>query len=130
MKRTQGIRLTWLVITVLYIGLIFFVSSRPYLRPPGPEFAMKDKVAHLLEYGVLGVLLCRAVGIALSRDRVVAVLALLAIVATLAACDEVFQSTIPGRVTDVRDWLADLTGAAIGASICLRRSRLRRGDSP
>lgn len=130
MSRIQGVRRSWLVIAVLYVGLIFFLSSRPYLHPPGPEFAMKDKVAHLMEYGVLGALLCRAVGRALSRDRLVAVLAMLAIVATLAACDEVFQSYIPGRSTDVRDWLADLSGAAIGASICAWRSRRRTGDGP
>lgn len=123
MNQNLGIRRRWLVAAILYIGLIFFVSSRPYLRAPGPEFEMKDKLAHAVEYGILTALLWRGVGTAISRDRVTAALALIAMVATLAAADEVFQGSIPGRQTDPHDWLADLTGAAIAATVCVAGTR-------
>jgi VanZ family protein len=119
MNQPAGVRRRWLVATIVYVALIFFVSSRPYLRAPGPEFELKDKLAHAMEYGVLTFLLWRALAPALARDRLTAALALVAVVAVLASADERFQGTIPGRHTDLHDWFADLTGAAIAATVCL-----------
>jgi len=111
------VRRAWLVAACVYVGLIFFVSSRPYLHAPGPQFDMKDKLAHATEYGVLAWLLMRACGRALTRDRVISAMAVVAVVALIAAGDELFQGTVPGRLTDPADWLADLTGAAIAATL-------------
>jgi VanZ family protein len=119
MNQPAGVRRRWLAATIAYIALIFFVSSRPYLHAPGPEFDLKDKLAHALEYGVLTFLLWRALAPALARDRLTAALALVAMVAVLASADELFQGTIPGRLTDLHDWFADLTGAAVAATACL-----------
>jgi VanZ family protein len=121
--RLQLGRRSLTAITVVYIGLIFFLSSRPYLYAPGPEFHMKDKFAHFLEYGALGFLLTLSVARPATRSRRVAFFLALAIGATVAATDELFQGTVPGRLRDVTDWLADVAGVAVAAGLALRGAR-------
>lgn len=123
----------WNLLTlILYVLLIFFVSSRPYLQPPGPDFPAKDKVIHACEYGVLGMLLFRAVGWRVSRKKLTTFLFLIAVAASVAALDELFQSYIPGRMMDVLDWTADVTGASLGLIFMIRRKARRemKGTSP
>jgi VanZ family protein len=123
----------WIILAVAYVALIFFVSSRPYLRAPGPEFAMKDKLAHTAEYGILGILLASALARRVRRSWVVAFLLALTIGATIAATDEMFQGTVPGRRRDVRDWAADVTGLALGGGLVFLLARRRvsaEGDRP
>jgi len=120
------IRLPWLLVSTMYIGLIFFGSSRPYLRPPGPDFALKDKLAHCTEYGVLGLLVSRAIRPGRDVPRGVEILWFVALGAGIAGLDELFQGTIAGRVTDIRDWTADVTGLTIGATISVLLARRKR----
>ena len=108
---------------VLYVAMIFFVSSRPYLQSPGPRFKLKDKVAHVVEYSVLGVLLFWGIGFTASRSRGVTFLFLVAVGAAVAGLDEIFQSAIPGRRTDVFDWVADAIGIALGAGLLVFTAR-------
>jgi VanZ family protein len=114
----------------LYVLLMFFVSSRPYLRPPGPDFALKDKVAHFGEYYVLGMLLFGAIGFAASRNRMITFLFLLSVGASVGALDEMLQSYVPGRVTDVTDWAADATGVCLGVATAMLASPLVRRLRP
>ena len=86
----------------MYVGLIFFGSSRPYLRAPGPDFANKDKIAHCTEYGILGWFMSRALRPARPVPAVVEVLWFVALGAGVAGIDELFQGTVAGRVTDIR----------------------------
>ncbi len=109
----------WLAVAVAYVALIMFVSSRPYLSAPGPEFEMKDKLAHFVEYAILSALLARAIGRAAARSFAVTFLLLVAIGATVAALDEVLQGTVPGREKDVMDWVADVAGVAAGGGLVL-----------
>jgi VanZ family protein len=102
---------------IMYVLLIFFVSSRANLKPPGPEFVMKDKMAHVGEYLVLGLLLFGSVGWTVSRSRIATFLFLLAVGVSVAALDELLQSYIPGRHMDLFDWLSDATGIAAGIGI-------------
>ncbi len=120
------IRLPWLLVSTMYIALIFFGSSRPYLRPPGPDFAFKDKLAHCAEYAVLGLLVSRAIRPGRDVPRGVEILWFVALGAGIAGLDELFQGTIAGRVTDIRDWTADVTGLTIGATISVLTARRKR----
>lgn len=113
----------WGVVAAAYVALIFFASSRPFFYPPGPDFSMKDKLAHFLEYAVLGLLLARAFGRGALRSFAVAFLLVLAIGAGIAAADEMFQGTVPGRKRDIADWMADVSGIAAGAGVVLARRR-------
>src|SRR5262249_47152224 len=80
-----------------YVGLIFFLSAQPGLKIPG-TWEYRDKIAHTTEYCGLGILVWNAALAtwpqASPRRR--ALLVLFA-VSALAACDEKFQSFIPGR---------------------------------
>jgi VanZ family protein len=113
----------------MYVGLIFFGSSRPYLRAPGPDFANKDKIAHCTEYGILGLLLSRAVRPVRTVPAAVEVLWFVALGAGIAGLDEIFQGTIAGRVTDIADWTADVLGLTIGAGISVLHARRRRAST-
>jgi len=66
---------------------------------------------HLGEYFVLGALTALAVG----GKRSTAVAIALLLCALYAASDEFHQAFVPMRVPDPLDWLADVTGATVGA---------------
>ena len=124
--------------------LIFAVSSIPSLRAPGPEFVSKDKIAHVVEYLVLGALLFKGVGWKVSRSPAATFGFVLAVCVSVAAMDEIYQGFIPGRHMSLLDWSADAVGGALGSGVFvftgLGRRRLaveadpddssRRGDAP
>jgi VanZ family protein len=71
-----------------------------------------DKLAHLGGYAILGALSARA---AYPSPRPIRTgLAILVTVLVIGLLDEVHQSWIPGRATDIADWLADGVGGCIG----------------
>ena len=116
---------------ILYVLLIFFVSSRSGITPPGPDFVMKDKLAHVAEYSILGLLLFLNIGWTVSRSRVVTFLFLFAVGASIAALDELLQSYIPGRHMSIFDWLADAAGIAAGAGLGVVIGRwIKRKSAP
>jgi VanZ family protein len=103
---------------VVYILIILGGSSIPTLAPPGPDFIPKDKIAHFVEYSILGALLFRTVAWGgVNGQRWVTFAFLVAVVATIAALDEIYQGFIPGRAMDVLDWLADVGGGAAGVAV-------------
>jgi VanZ family protein len=119
-------RRPWLLVIALYVALIFFASSRPYLHAPGPDFQMKDKLAHALEYGLLGWFMSRAARPLRPVPLAVEVLWFVALGAGIAGLDELFQGTVPGRLTDVTDWMADVTGLLVGTTIAATHARRTR----
>lgn len=110
-----------LLTLILYVVLIFFMSSRPYLHSPGPDFHYKDKVAHVAEYFVLGLLLAVNMRWFAGRSKAFTFLFLFTVGTSVAALDEVFQSYIPGRSMDVFDWIADTLGVSAGVGLCVLR---------
>ena len=103
----------------LYAGVIFYLSAQSHPEEQLPSFLLKDvsdKVLHGVEYGILAVLCYRAfrwaAGPAVARQAVV-----LAIVtaSVYGVTDEAHQLFVPFRESSWQDWLADTTGAAIGA---------------
>ena len=57
---------------------------------------------------------------------VVEVLWFVALGAGIAGLDELFQGTVPGRLTDVTDWMADVTGLLVGTTIVATHARRTR----
>jgi len=95
---------------VLVAGLIIAASSRS--RVAAPEgIAHVDKIAHFSVYGLLATLLCRLQpgwrGAAWG----------LAGASLFGMTDEWHQSFVPGRATDVGDWVADTAGAAVAVGL-------------
>ncbi len=109
----------WLPV-VLYIGLIFFVSSLENLQAPPLFGSFSDKVPHALEYGVLGFLLVRAMrGTDLVGGSVRSGLVSIIIGLVVGLSDELFQGHVPGRVSDPLDFLADSVGLALSVFVFL-----------
>ena len=86
---------------------------------------MSDKVIHLVEYGILGFLLFRAVfssgGISVKLSVMLAIFCAI----VLGALDESYQA-ITGRHPDVYDWLFDCLGAAISSCLLALYTRARK----
>ncbi len=109
-------RIAWAVL-LIYVGLIFYASSRSYVPSP-QQIPHWDKVAHLIEYGILGFLSQRAARLTWPRPERSSILrrGLLTLGAgiCIAAADELFQSWVPNREPSVADLAADAGGLAIG----------------
>lgn len=67
----------------------------------------------MLEYALLGFLIHRAFGV----NGVWAFAAAVGIVSAIGGTDEIYQSTVPGRVSSLYDWLADTGGGVLGAGL-------------
>lgn len=95
----------------------------------GPQgvflFPGVDKVAHVLYFGLLAILVCRVPDNRQPAPRVV--LAALLVTALFGFCDESIQAANPHRTFDPYDWLADLTGAVIALALYAGWSPWRRG---
>jgi len=130
MQRRRIFLRYWLPV-YLYAGFIFALSSIPESLP-GPEetgIPFLDKGVHLIEYGIFGYLLARALknstlNVIKTNFRIVAVL-----FATLYGfTDEFHQSFISDRSASLGDIVFDGIGAAAGAMI-IQRSRPKDGRS-
>jgi VanZ family protein len=117
-----------IVPVLLYIALIFLISSIPSLHAPGPYFLLKDKIAHLAEYFVLGVLMFKGIGWAVSSSRLATFGFLLAVGVSVGALDEIYQSYIPGRTMDIADWYFDAAGVALGIGMFIFTALGRRSS--
>jgi VanZ family protein len=117
----------WLPV-VGYVTLIFALSSVSELT--GPRlFPHVDKLAHFVEYGILGFL----VGRAFRHSGIYFITRFwlgLAIAAALAVgfLDEWYQSTVPGRETSGFDFLADCLGVLCGQFALLMMEKTWRRD--
>lgn len=98
---------------ICYGALIFYLSSLSVSPEQLPPFFMFDKVLHLVEYGILGFLLYRA----LREESWTGKPILLAFVIGMAygITDEFHQYFVPTRESDPFDLLADSAGSGIGA---------------
>ncbi len=124
-ERAGGARVAgvhWLPVFA-YVGLIFALSAQPRLAPP-LTFQHADKLLHLAEYAVLGVLLARAIRRSWPwRSITAAALLTLTLGLAVAAGDEWFQSTVPGRDATVFDWYADGFGLVLSQLVVLAFGR-------
>jgi VanZ family protein len=97
------------------MALIFILSSRTD-PDPLPDY-LSDKLAHMAVYGLLGLLVVRA----LSDGRLAQVswgraAAALGISLLYGLSDEWHQSMVPGRHSELMDVVADAVGAAAGVA--------------
>ncbi len=111
----QGL-LSW--IWPLVVGvLILVVSSLPGSLLPTFRMPYTDKVLHFVIYLGLG---C-ALGMALIRStnwgQITIVLVTILLCVSYGMADEMYQSTIPGRVSSYWDVLADGLGGTVGGMV-------------
>jgi VanZ like family len=101
-----------------YGAIIFYLSHQSHWLFDPPDFFSSDKVYHLLEYALLGVLSARVVEeyqlIQRPREKMAAVLLFCFL---YGLSDEIHQWFIPGRFATAGDVLADTLGGLLGGLI-------------
>ena len=98
------------IISLLYMGLIFLYSSFPQPMEL-PSFSFAEKLAHLLEYGLLASLIYFALEKSQVNFHPIFIPFLIAFL--YGVSDELHQYFVPGRDADVFDAVADAVGSFI-----------------
>ena len=116
------IRRLSLLLALAWMGMIFYLSHHPSLPTPS-LFPGQDKLFHALVFGTLGVLLLGALprGAAGYSWQQAGMSVL--IVSLYGLSDEIHQHFIPGRSSELLDWMADTLGALIAISLLVWISR-------
>jgi VanZ like family len=100
---------------VVWAAVIFALSSIPSLSTGlGTWDLLLRKLAHVVEFAILGALLFRA----LRREPMAVALG-----AAYAATDEVHQAFVRGREGAPLDWLIDVVGGAVAGPTVEREAR-------
>ena len=112
-----------------YLGLLFYCLFIYWLSDqqtlPTPElFENQDKVLHFGAYFVMGLFAWRSFRHLISPP-IILTLITIAFCSLYALSDEWHQSFVPGRSSDVLDWIADTLGA--GFSVFLLYKLQKRG---
>jgi len=117
-KKIRSFIYYWLPI-FSYVAIIFVLSS--FSKLPSSWFSgLSDKLLHFIEYSLLAVLFCRALNSTSWPKNWWSIwLTTIVIVTALGGLDELYQSNIPGRDSDVFDLVADATGAMFGSGLYL-----------
>ena len=127
----------WLVLTLLWIGFIFWHSSRNAVQSDGESLGLLyyiqkvlpwmtnnllRKLAHCGEFAILGLLLTGTFYSAKNFTLFKPILAGL----LCALCDETIQLFVPGRSGNVKDVWIDLSGVILGTLFMFLLFRLRK----
>jgi len=107
-----------------YAALIFFLSSQSRWFFEPPDFFSSDKLYHLLEYGILGILLARLLeeyGFSSSYRKKIAWVLIISFLYGLS--DEFHQWFVPGRYATLGDVLADSLGGGFGGLLFFKIKR-------
>ena len=106
---------------VLWLVIIFVFSSLHRTPLPKNKYISWDKVAHILEYSLLGYLAARALALSGFRHLRPHYLGITLLIGLLyGISDEIHQYYVPGRYSSPWDVLADLVGVTIGALVFRR----------
>ena len=106
---------TFRILLVAYMILILGLSSIPAQDFPKTWLLTWDKLIHLVEYFILGVLVMKSMNTISYRTlKIVLPFGIL-----FGGLDEYLQSFISGRFASEWDILADTIGVAIGALLIL-----------
>jgi len=102
----------WLPV-ILYVGLIFGASSVPGRDIP-TLFPGSDKLEHMTEYSLFGLLLGRAFRFTVGGERgKFWSLSTVLLGGFVGGMDELYQRFTPGRTSDIRDWIMDVAAVTL-----------------
>ena len=102
---------TFRILLILYMALILTLSSLPAEALPKTWLLNWDKLIHLIQYFILGVLAMKS----LKKININSVILVIIFGLLFGSIDEFLQSFISGRFSSALDVLADTIGTAIGA---------------
>jgi Predicted integral membrane protein len=111
----------------IWAAFILLLTSVPGAAIPHVGFRLTDKVAHTTMYAIFAWLAARS----MLRSGKPARYILLVVVgiAIFGAADEWHQQFIPGRSMELLDWIADTTGATLGAVTAMMVSLRERREA-
>jgi len=100
----------------LIAGTLWFLSSQSTLpQPPGPLLGW-DKFQHFLAYGTLSFAIGLWISPSFWRSRPLRAVMLTSLIGSAyGAIDEIHQYFVPGRNSDILDWVANTIGSILGA---------------
>jgi VanZ family protein len=102
----------WLPV-ILYVGMIFGASSVPGRDIP-TLFPGSDKLEHMTEYSLFGLLLGRAFRFTVGGERgKFWSLSTVLLGGFVGGMDELYQRFTPGRTSDIRDWIMDVAAVTL-----------------
>ena len=105
---------------VVYVGLIFAVSSIPGSVFCDMPLRIFDKAAHAVEYAGLGLFLMIAFRGSLPEGlKSNALLFALGTGLLVGVADELYQLVVPGRGVEFLDWVADVIGVTVGSATAM-----------
>lgn len=113
----------YLLPAFFYAALIFFLSSLPSSAVPNLGISFGDLILHFCEYSVFGYFVALAVMRSPGKVNWKNFLIVMFIGSLYAASDEYHQSFVEGRVSEVSDFLADLTGVILGLVVFVIRAK-------
>ena len=97
---------------------ILGISALPSKAIPETRFQHSDKIAHFLEYSILGFLAVKS----FFPRKLVGLICVISFGMMFGAFDEWWQSFISDRCTSVADFIADTAGMLIGSILSYRSS--------
>ncbi len=103
---------------LLYAVLIVCMSSIPGKSLPDLRWLSQDKLIHMAEYTIFGLLVSQAMVFRVPARGQVFLFTFL-IAGAFGALDEFYQTLIPGRGSSYTDWVADIVGVVLGSSLYL-----------
>lgn len=124
MRRTRSI-LAHVAPLVAYCALVYAVSALPSPAAPEYPFQWGDKINHALAYAMMCLLATRAGRAFGDRPLRARIVPAIVFCALYGATDELHQYFVPGRSCDALDWIADVVGASVSASIIPLAARWR-----
>lgn len=107
------------ILLVAYMILILSVSSIPQDSLPKVFLLTWDKLLHLVEYFILGILAVKSMNDVTFRSILIVVL----FGTVFGMMDEYLQSYISGRMSSGYDVVADTIGVTIGALLVLGKNK-------
>lgn len=111
-----------LLLALAWMAVLFYLSHQPTLDTPS-LFPGQDKLFHMLAYGVLGFFLLGSLAPASDGFTAIQIRGSILIASLYGISDEFHQYFVPGRSSDVWDWVADTLGAVIAVSLLAWLSR-------
>ncbi len=115
---------------ILYAGAVIALSSVPHLNPPPIKLLAADKVAHFVEYGIFSFLAFRSFSNLGGRVTLnYAVLLSAMFLCLFAVFDEYYQRFVPGRQSDVYDFVTDSVGALLVLFLLWLRMKRKAASS-
>jgi len=117
MKPSRTLRIS---VVIFYMVLMFSLSSIPGQTLASMDIPFYDKLLHLIEYTIFGVIASWALVVKPELSefprRLVAVLIL---GCGYAFIDEMYQYFVPERSSDILDFAADVAGIILGLTLYL-----------